>query len=238
MSVQDPVKARILFEDLGYVLDNTKSLEEIHERKKNIAFTEYQYGVWTTCWARYSLQAGIDKCGDQLVYCDTDSCKYLGEVDFSDYNEERIEECMASGSWAVDRKGIAHYMGVYEDDGSYLRFVTLGAKKYAYEDESGLHITVSGVGKAAGAKELEKAGGLEAFQPGFVFHNTGKTESVYNDENGKIVKIDGHLVKLTRNVVIRDVDYTLQISGDYAELLDCSAQLLNKVHQFWLNLQL
>lgn len=238
MSVQDPVKARILFEDLGYKLDESKSLEDIHERKKNIAFTEYQYGVWTTCWARYSLQAGIDKCGDQLVYCDTDSCKYLGDIDFTDYNEERIKECLESGSWARDRKGISHYMGVYEDDGEYKRFITLGAKKYAYEDDEGLHITVSGVGKKRGAAELERAGGLEAFTPGFVFHNTGKTESVYNDENGKIIKVDGHLVKLTRNVVIRDADYTLQISGDYAELLDCSAQLLNKVHQFWLNLQL
>lgn len=238
MSVQDPVKARILFDDLGYNLDVSQTLEDIHDRKKNIAFTEYQYGVWTTAWARYALQCGIDRCGDQLVYCDTDSCKFLGNVDFSDYNEARIRECLESGSWATDRKGINHYMGVYEDDGEYKRFITLGAKKYAYEDDSGLHITVSGVGKKQGAAELERAGGLEAFTPGFVFHNCGKTETVYNDQNGKIIKVDGHLLQLTRNAMIRDVDYTLHISGDYAELLDCSAQLLNKIHQFWLNLQL
>lgn len=238
MSVQDPVKARILFRDLGYVLDDSKSLQEIHEKKKNVAYTEYQYGIWVCCHARMSLQAGIDRCGDQLVYCDTDSCKFVGDVDFSDYNEARIQECMESGSWATDRKGIVHYMGVYERDASYLRYKTLGAKKYAYEDETGIHITVSGVGKEQGAKELERAGGLEAFTPGFVFRNCGKTETVYNDQNGKIIKVDGHLLQLTRNAMIRDVDYTLHISDDYAELIETSSLILNKVHQFWLNRQL
>ena len=238
MSVQDPVKARILFSDLGYITDESKSMQEIHDKKRNVAYTEYQYGIWTTCHAREALQVGIDLCGDNLVYCDTDSCKFLGDIDFSEYNKARIAECEESGSHATDKHGVEHYMGVYEDDGEYRRFITLGAKKYAYEDDKGVHITVSGVSKKLGAEELAKAGGLEAFKPGFVFNNSGKTESVYNDENGKIIKVDGRLVRLTRNVVIRDVPYTLQLSGDYAELIDSTANLLNKVHRFWRNLQL
>ena len=238
MSVQDPVKARILFSDLGYVTDESQSLQDLHAKKANVAYTEYQYGIWTTCHAREALQFGIDLCGDNLVYCDTDSCKFLGDIDFSAYNRERIAECMESGAHATDKHGVEHYMGVYEDDGEYDRFVTLGAKKYAYEDSKGVHITVSGVSKKLGAEELAKAGGLEAFKPGFVFQNSGKTESLYNDENGKIVNVDGHLLKLTRNVVIRDVPYTLQLSGDYSELLETSANLLNKVHLFWRNCRL
>ena len=238
MSVQDPVKARILFSDLGYVTDESQSLQDLHAKKANVAYTEYQYGIWTTCHAREALQFGIDLCGDNLVYCDTDSCKFLGDIDFSEYNKARIAECLSSGSHATDKHGVEHYMGVYEDDGQYDRFVTLGAKKYAYEDSKGVHITVSGVSKKLGAEELAKAGGLEAFKPGFVFQNSGKTESLYNDENGKIVNVDGHLLKLTRNVVIREVPYTLQLSGDYSELLETSANLLNKVHLFWRNCRL
>lgn len=238
MSVQDPVKARILFSDLGYITDESQSLEDLHAKKANVAYTEYQYGIWTTCHAREALQYGIDLCGDNLVYCDTDSCKFLGDIDFSAYNRDRIAECMESGSHATDKHGVEHYMGVYEDDGQYDRFITLGAKKYAYEDSKGVHITVSGVSKKLGAEELTKAGGLEAFKPGFVFQNSGKTESLYNDENGKIVNVDGHLLKLTRNVVIRDVPYTLQLSGDYSELIETSANLLNKVHLFWRNCRL
>lgn len=239
MSVQDVVKEQINYADGQYITDTTRSREDIYNSRK-LVFTQYSYGVWTTAHARESLQAGIDLCGDNLVYVDTDSCKYLGDVDFSGYNAERIAECEKSGAYATDPKGITHYMGVYEYDGIAKRFCSLGAKKYAYEDENGkLHITVSGVGKKSGAAELAANGGLEAFQPGFVFHQAGKTESVYNDEKQPwITRIDGHLVTITRNVVIRDTTYTLSTTDDYAELLNVSSNMLNKVHKFWRNLQL
>ena len=239
MSVQDVVKENILFSDGQYLIDESRSREDIYNGRKKGIFTQYAYGVWTTAHARMSLQAGIDLCGDNLVYVDTDSCKYLGEVDFSKYNADRIAECKQSGSYATDPKGVTHYMGVYEYDGKADRFVTLGAKKYAYEDSKGLHITVSGVSKKAGAIELAEHGWLEAFQPGFVFEKAGKTESVYNDEKQPfITRIDGHLVTITRNVVIRDTTYTLGTTDDYAELLNVSSNMLNKVHRFWRNLQL
>lgn len=240
MSVQDVVKENILFADGQYLIDETRSREDIYNGRKRSIFTQYSYGVWTTAHARASLQAGIDLCGDNLVYVDTDSCKYVGDVDFSAYNADRIADCKQSGAFATDPKGVTHYMGVYEDDGKYKRFITLGAKKYAYEDAKGeLHITVSGVGKKSGAAELKANGGLEAFQPGFVFHNSGKTESVYNDEKRPyITRIDGHLITITRNVVIRDTTYTLSTTDDYAELLNVSSNMLNKVHKFWLNCQL
>lgn len=240
MSVQDVVKQSIKFADLGYVLDETKSREDIYNAKHKSIFTQYAYGVWTTAHARYSLQCGIDMCGDGLIYVDTDSCKYVGDVDFSAYNNDRISECVGSGAYATDSKGHIHYMGVYEDEGIYKRFVTLGAKKYAYEDIKGnLHITVSGVNKKRGADELASRGGLEAFKPGFVFTQSGKTECVYNDDSKPIIrKIDNRLVPITRNVVIRETTYTLNITDDYATLLSASSQILNKIHQFWLNCQL
>lgn len=243
MSVQDVVQQRIAFADGAYLVDESKSRKELYNRARKNAFTQYAYGVWTTAAARESLQAGIDLCGDNLLYCDTDSCKYVGEVDFSAYNADRIEECKKSGAFATDPQGVVHYMGVYENEtakGKMRRFITLGAKKYAYEDAKGkLHITVSGVGKEAGAAELAANGGLKAFQPGFVFHNSGKTESVYNDERKPLVtSIDGHMVTITRNVVIRDTTYTLNTTDDYEMLLNASSNMLNKVHKFWLNCQL
>lgn len=249
MSVQDPVKKSIKFKrgrinEYGhleeYYTDESKSAEDIYTGKHKNVFTQYAYGVWTTAHARESLQAGIDLCGDNLLYCDTDSCKFLGNVDFSKYNADRIAECQKSGAFATGPHGTTHYMGVYENDGKYNRFVSLGAKKYAYEDEKcELHITVSGVSKKRGAAELKAAGGLEAFQPGFVFSDSGKTESVYNDDSRPfITRIDGHLITVTRNIVIRETTYTLGITDDYADLLNVSANCLNKVHKFWLNCQL
>lgn len=258
MSVQDAVKQRIVFsEDYTnpktgikelYHTDSTKTRQEIYEQVRKSAFTQYAYGVVTTAHARAALQAGIDLCGDSLIYCDTDSVKYFGQVDFTQYNKERIAECKKSGLYAKDPKGIMHYGGVYEFDGEYKQFITLGAKRYAYTNSKWLkfddvctqiHITVSGVSKTKGARFLALHGGLEAFKPGFIFEDSGKTESVYNDSRKPLItKVNGELVTITRNVVIRDVPYTLELDDDYASLLGISSNSLNKIHKFWMNLQL
>ena len=46
-----------------------------------------------------------------------------------------------------DSKGKEHCLGLFEEDGNYLEFITQGAKKYAYIDsiDKEIHITVSGV---------------------------------------------------------------------------------------------
>ena len=258
MSVQDVVKQRIVFsekytnprtgsKDL-YHIDETRTREDIYNTVRKSAFTQYAYGVWTTAHARAALQAGIDMCRDALIYCDTDSVKYFGEVDFTQYNKERIAECKKSGLYAQDPKGIVHYGGVYEHDATYEKFITQGSKRYAYINDkwmnfddvsTRIHITVSGVSKRKGARYLALHGGLEAFQPGFVFEDSGKTESVYNDSDKPvIVNVNGELVPITRNVVIRDVPYTLELADDYTSILDISSNMLNKIHKFWLNLQL
>ena len=81
-----------------------------------------------------------------------------------------------------DSKGIKHILGVFEHDASYDKFITQGAKKYAYIDskDKEIHITVSGVPKK-GAKALKK---LEDFKDNFVFkyEDTGKNLLIYNDE--------------------------------------------------------
>ena len=74
--------------------------------------------------------------GVYFVYADTDSVKYIGNIDWSNYNADRISECESSGALAVDPQGITHYMGVYETEDDpetgycYYQFKTLGAKKY------------------------------------------------------------------------------------------------------------
>ena len=112
-------------------------------------------------------------------------------------------------------------MGVYEQEDGYRQFITMGAKKYAYESEDGhIAVTVSGVNKKKGGVELERHGGLKAFKSGFVFHEAGGTESVYNDEpEVKEYYADGRTIPITRNVVIRDSTYTLGITYEYEQLL-------------------
>lgn len=238
MSVQSQTPQRILFDGTEYIEDTSKTEEQVYNAAVKTPYTLYQFGVWTTCHARKQLQDGIDICGDNLVYVDTDSCKFLGKCNFTEYNEQAERTAAECGAFADDKNGNRFYMGVFSDDGKAQRFKTLGAKKYAYEDEQGkLHITISGVPKTKGAEELAKAGGLEAFNVGFVFKDSGKLESVYNDKTMTAV-IDGRQLKITRNVVLRPTTYALDITADYGEILTLSSKTLNKMMKFWRNCQL
>lgn len=220
---QDPLKFNLLFregeEDLfQYDQQDPEKILNAYTRK---AFLCYQWGVWVTAHARAALQAGLDLAGHRAVYCDTDSVKYIGETDFSEFNAQCVHDSLESGAHAVDPKGQEHYMGVYEQEETYRRFVTLGSKKYAYEYQDGhLGITVAGVGKTSGAEELANHGGLEAFKNGFTFSEAGGLESVYNDTPGsRWIEIDGHSWEIGPNIYLRPSTYTLGQTEDYLRLL-------------------
>ncbi len=225
MTVQDIGKDDIKFIDGEYVVLD-EPLDELISRNNKKAFLSYAWGVWTTAWSRKRLHDGIKvvtKNGKEpmnFIYSDTDSIKYVGDVDFNEYNNSVIEEATNNKAYAVDRHGEVHYMGVFEDEGYKVpnRFKTLGAKKYVLEDENkNLHVTIAGVNKKKGGTELGK---IENFNEGFIFTEAGGTESVYNDNVDMVLDIEGHELRITDNVVIRPSTYTLGITADYRRILD------------------
>lgn len=225
MTVQDPARDTIEFIDNQFILKD-EPLEKLIRRHNQSAFLSYAWGIWVTCWSRKRLADGIDivtKNGKEpanFIYSDTDSIKYVGDADFTSYNEQMEKEAIKNKAYAVDRNGVLHFMGVYESEGYQLpnRFKTLGAKKYVLEDpDKRLHITIAGVNKKKGGKEL---GTLENFKEGFVFKESGGTESVFNDDVDMDVRIDGHDLNITDNVVIRDSTYTLGVTAEYRAILN------------------
>ena len=194
----------------------------------------YAWGVWTTAWARYRLYEAVRLSGDDFVYCDTDSVKSISVPDLDAYNRERVRDSKYNGAYAVDPAGTVHYMGVFEFDGAYRQFRTWGAKKYAYTDEAGrFGITVAGVGKSAGKDELEAAGGLEAFQTGFVFKAAGGLEAVYNDRTDEDITIDGHVWHIGPNIHLKPSEYTLGLSDDYLAILRDSETMQRIKHDIY-----
>lgn len=193
----------------------------LQEAQRNI-YLLYQWGCWVTAWARLRLMEGVEQCRGRCVYVDTDSCKYLGEVDWTAYNRKRIKDSAQSGAWATDSKGKRHYMGVYEQEDGYKEFKTLGAKKYAYihEGSDQVETTIAGVSKKLGGRELQAAGGLEAFAEGFIFSLAGGTASFYNDNTPiQTVMRDGHRVEMGPNICISPSTYRVGITDEYREIL-------------------
>ena len=236
MMAQDPVKHSIIFQMVGdWEEDDSVSSIDLLEKSNKRAFLAYQWGVWVTAHARKALEDGIrlvhETDGASFVYCDTDSVKYIGSVDWTEYNNKRIAECKESGAYATDPSGVTHYMGVFETEDNpetgyaYRYFKTLGAKKYAYieREGEGVHCTIAGVNKKAGGKELDKYGGLSAFDEGFVFREAGGTQAVYNDTPPMDhVDIEGRSLPITSNVAILPSEYTLGITGEYERIIKYS----------------
>ena len=240
MMAQDPVKHNLIFKQVGdWEEDTSLTDEEILGKSNQRAFLAYQWGVWVTAHSRDALERGIrlvqETEGADFIYCDTDSVKYIGTVDWTGYNNDRIAECKEAGSMATDPSGVTHYMGVFEtedlkDTGfAYRYFKTLGAKKYAYVEREGegVHCTIAGVNKKKGGKELDKHGGLSAFAEGFVFREAGGTQAVYNDTpTMDHVDIEGRSLPVTANVAILPSEYTLGITGEYERIIKFSKKYL------------
>lgn len=229
MCAQDPVKQSILFIENDFKEQNENEAELLLAYNKK-AFLAYQWGVWVTAWARYRLEEGIqlahgdvnDPNAPQFVYCDTDSVKYLGEINLDKFNAERIKDSKKSGAYATDPQGITHYMGVYEKEHDMCEFRTMGAKKYVFREtpDDKLVCTIAGVSKSLGGKELEEHGGITAFHEGFTFEKAGGLEAVYNDKPGITeTEIDGRRISITSNVSLRPSTYTLGLTADYKRLL-------------------
>ena len=233
LSVQNGLKETIEYYDDDFHIKD-QDQEKILNQYNMTAFLPYQWGVWCTSYARQALEVGFNYIrdhGGEVIYCDTDSIKYIGDIDITELNKPILEKAINNNASAVDPHGVRHYMGVWEDEynGAVPEFIHLGAKKYGYRDQDGkLHITIAGVGKKKGAEELEKAGGLEKFKRGFVFRKAGGNEVIYNDKDYGEYEIDGHKVNIIKNIVIKPSMYTLGITNEYSKLLyEC--QELNEI---------
>ena len=218
MMVMALIRPELIFdEDSNEVLLSEEAdLEKQLKASTKNPYLAYQWGVWITAWARWDLEQGIKIAGEDFVYADTDSVKFLGEHDFSEFNAAAKARSIKHGAYATDPAGVTHYMGVYEDEGIYEEFKTMGAKKYAYRKEGKLGVTISGVGKRLGAEELEAAGGLAAMREGFTFKKAGGQQAIYND-NPEDVWYNG--IRVTSNVALIQSEYTLGITAEYADLL-------------------
>lgn len=195
-------------------------LEDYYNSRNN--FLSYQWGVFVTAYCRRNLQLALDGIGLDVVYCDTDSVKYLNNHDevFNNINYNMLKYCKEHDILNYARRdNKKYYLGVYDFEGTYQKFKTLGAKKYAFLKNDKYGITVSGLSKIKGAKELEK-NGLEFFKNGSVFYDSGRTTVKFNNDKFHYLQIGNDKIINGSNVVILDTTYTLGISNTMLDIID------------------
>lgn len=219
LEAQDPMKDDIKYIDGKYVVT---PVDESEYKKRAGKGLPYTWGVWVTANARMMLHEIIKEAGaDKSIYWDTDSLKYCGEVDYKKINDERKQKSIKNGLYAEDIKGITHYGGVFEYEGCYSKFKTMGAKKYVVEENGKLKVTISGVNKKKGGIELEEKGGINSFDEGFTFKKAGGKSILYNDEPPiSEYEYKGEKIKISKNAVIRPSTYTVGLIQEYKDLLN------------------
>lgn len=253
MSVTNTIRDEVSFNDdlkewMETELTNEDIVEKLEKEKKK-AFLSFSYGIYVTAFARDNLIRRMMELDEYVVYGDTDSIKLIDGYDkdvFKKYNKT-VEDRIFYVSNALripiekfaptDIHGKKHMLGLFEFEGNglgdytYKKFITQGAKKYAYvrdeKEKDGtitkdkISITVAGVPKA-GAGCLKR---LEDFRDDLVFdyETTKKKMLMYNDEQEEVMLEDyqGHVVKVNERsgACILPTTYVLGKSNDYASLL-------------------
>ena len=142
--------------------EKTELLEQqIEKYNKSIRrFLFYPWGVWVTAYARFNLFTGIYAIGDDYIYSDTDSIKFINpknhEEYFKEYNENITNKLKIAAKelslnfedFAPKNKfGKPKPIGVWDYEGTYDKFKTLGAKRYLTLKNGVYQVTVAGVNK-------------------------------------------------------------------------------------------
>lgn len=118
-------------------------------------FRNFYFGVYITAYARKELlQHIVHNCPDTFVYADTDSIKML-KGEFKDLKDGILPEFR-------DMPCFANF-GHFDYEGTYEKFVTWGAKKYAYQKDGEVYGVVAGLPKFRKFTEEEQIRMIQSF---------------------------------------------------------------------------
>ena len=123
-----------------------------------------------------------------------------------------------------DIYGIEHPLGLFEIDGRYKEFKTLGAKRYAVRTEDDqVHITISGVDAKKGVAALKND--LNNFRKNMVFEyeECGKLTSHYIDDQEPFTFTDYNGIKYRstqkHGICLQGTEYAMSIKDAFYETL-------------------
>lgn len=244
MTVTDIIRDEITYD--GEWISIQPNLKEAIEKynKAKSRFLYYPWGVWVTAYARKNLFTGICNCELDYVYSDTDSIKILNGEKHKDYikryNEtilQMLKQALTYHDIPFERikpktiEGKEKPIGVWDYEGHYEIFKTLGAKRYIWKKNTGeTQMTVAGLNKQIGLKylqfgELSNISLFDKFNDDMYIPKnwTGKNIHTYIDipTKGYVTDYLGKLSSYSElsSIHLEPTDYTLSIGAQYTDYL-------------------
>ena len=245
MCVTDIMQLTRKYEN-GEWITEEPNIKEIFDKynKSKSRFLYYAWGIWVTSYSRRNLFLGIKAVGNYYVYSDTDSIKIRNASkhlefinNYNKYIENRLVKALNFHNIDISMikpktmKGETKILGIWEFDGHYKRFKTLGAKRYLVEtDDCEMHLTCSGLSKSTINYMLDCCNHdndkvFEMFNDGMYIDakHTGKQIHTYID-----FEMKGYLTDYLGNtssyhelsgVHLEGAEYSLSLSKTYLDYL-------------------
>lgn len=251
MCVTDIVKDNAIYnDDENWGMDKVDIDEEIekYNGSKN-RFLYYAWGIWVTAYARRNLWTGILAVGEDYVYSDTDSIKALNYDKHTPYVDHYNKSVLKKLEKMCDElgfdkalltpktvKGVVKPLGIWEFEGNYNKFKTLGAKRYLVLEGEQYSLTVAGLSKANGMQYMIEQGGND---PDKIFNMFNDDLYIPSDKTGKMTHtyIDDEISNLVTDfngvdniecalsgVHLGACDFTLSISNQFKQFLNNLSQ--------------
>lgn len=146
--------------------DKEKAISTYNKSVKR--FLSYAWGVWITAYARANLFTGIWECKYDYLYADTDSIKILNPQNHIKYFEKynnmvgyKLQQAANYHGFNISltapktKSGKIKQLGVWDSEGTYDKFKSLGAKRYIYEKDNHVTMTVAGLNKQNAVKYIQ-----------------------------------------------------------------------------------
>ena len=249
MCVTDIVRNEIEYDGDSWSSTPPSNYDKLIEKtnKSRNRFLFYGWGLYTTAYARKNLFTGISECKEDYIYADTDSLKILNRnkhLDYFNWYNKQIEDKLIAmcDYYEIDYemirpktiKGVEKIIGVWDYEGTYKYFKTLGAKRYLYTEYGNSktkykrknHLVVAGLGKKHSLNYLQKKGNLyETFNDGMYVSGdyTDKMTHTYIDDEKSGVMIDYLGTPLEyhemSSVHLEKCEFTLSMSEVYLDFI-------------------
>ena len=246
MMVTDPIRDELMYSDNTFYTIPKNIAEGIDKYNTNIRrFLFYPWGVWVTAYARANLFSGIIEMGDDYIYSDTDSIKSMNterhENYFNSYNAQILDKIELASQYhnlnkslfaPYTKKGKQKIIGVWDDEGVYDKFKTLGAKRYltmkgVQSTEPKYMITLAGSNKKKTMEYLVGTGDpFGKFTDGLSIppENSGRLILTYidNETTGTVVDMFGvpYEYHELSSIHMEKSEYNLSMSEEFVRYLE------------------
>lgn len=240
MMVTNFAKRDYIYND-DWAQDFSKTLDDKIETENTSKsrFLFYGWGVFVTAYARRNVWSAILELKDDYVYSDTDSVKYINRdkhLDyFQRYNENikrKLINCLNYRKLPTEylhpknKNGEECWLGLWDYEGHYQQFKTLGAKRYLVKKDDKYILTCAGLSKKQGIDYIVKQGNPFDFFNDNMFipkEHTGKMTHTYIDEY-QHYKIKDYLgqyadVESYSSIHLESCEFTLSLSEKYIDFI-------------------